>query len=532
MIFRAIRLACFLAAVALAACSASAATPRDTNTLVVVEAGDANTINPLFANDESSFLYFSLILEGLVAVGDDYAVIPWLATSWSHSPDGLHWTVHVRRGVTWSDGVPMTARDVAFSWKLRLDPKVGYLYIGLYDYIRNVVALDDYRIRFDLSHTNALFESQALGATVLPEHILGKLTAEQQRTSSFGEHPVGTGPYMLASWQHDEEAVFVRNPHWWHGPVNIARLDFRVLLDQQARDEAMRTGAADFLDGVGSSDYASLREEAPWLKFIHILDLYSFFLYPNFDDKPLADLAVRKAMLYGWNREAVAKGLSHGDLIVADGIVPISLKKWHTTQGVTVYAFDPARARALLEAAGWKPGTDGVRERAGERLSFDVIAPTGSVATSEQLAEFQADMHDIGIDISVQVLDWATFLQKTNARKYQLALSGWGGVSDPDQSTLLAADQVPPNGNNVMGYNNPAVTRDVTLGLQAIDPAKRYEYYADMQRRTSADPPVIFGFNSYFRAAYTPRLHFPHPDKILPDLELWRDVQDWRLDPK
>jgi peptide/nickel transport system substrate-binding protein len=199
---------------------------------------------------------------------------------------------------------------------------------------------------------------------------------------------------------------------------------------------------------------------------------------------------------------------------------------------VRQYPYDPDKARALLDAAGWRPDADGIRERGGERLSFVLLVPTGSVGTTEELAEFQADMHAIGIDISIRLLDYATYIQQTNARKYQMAFSGWGGVSDPDQYSLLAADQVPPNGNNIMGYDNAGVTRDVTLGLQAIDPRKRYELYADMQRRLGDDPPVIFAFDSYFRAAYTPRLHFPHPDKILPDLQLWRDVYDWRLDPQ
>jgi peptide/nickel transport system substrate-binding protein len=468
----------------------------------------------------------------LANLGDDYSVIPWLGTSWTHTPDGLHWTVHVRRGVTWSDGAPFSAHDVAFTWKLNLDPKVGFLYIGQFDYIKDCIALDDDTVRFDLSHTNALFESQALNSPILPEHILGKLTPAEQRTSTFGEHPIGTGPYTLASWQHDEEAVFARNPHWWHGAVTIPKLDFRILLDGQARVEAMRTGAADLLDGLGSADYLSLQEQAPWLKFIHLPNLYSYFIFVNFEVKPLADAAVRKAMIYGWDREAVARGLSQGDLVVADGLVPVSLKKWHTSEGVQQYPYDPAKARALLDAAGWKPGADGVRVRNGERLSFELICPTGSVGTTEQLAEFQADMRAIGIEVSIRLLDYATFIHQTNERKYQMAYSGWGGVSDPDQFSLLAADQVPPNGNNIMGYANPGVTRDVTLGLQTVDPRRRYQYYADMQRRLGDDPPVIFAFDSYFRAAYTPRLHFPHPEKILPDLQLWRDVYDWRLDPQ
>ena len=521
-------IACTMAACMLLV-SCGRPTSRDTNTLVVLQPGDANTMNPLFSNNEPSFIDWGFILEPLVAIGEKYKPIPWLATSWTHSNDGLHWIVHVRHGVTWSDGAPFTARDVVFSWQTMLNPKTGFLYLGQYDYIAKVSNPDEYTVRFDLKTTNALFVSGALNSPMLPEHILGKYRPEEQRSTSFGEHPIGTGPYMLASWQHDQEKVFVANDHWWHGPISVRRIEEQVLLDDQARLEAMETSLADIYYGVGGSSYQILQQEAPHLGFLQIPDLFDSWVMPNLGVPGLHDRVVRQSMLYGWDREALVQGLLHGTQMRSTGVVPPGLTYWYDPH-VETYAYDPAHARALLDAAGWKPGSDGVREKGGARLEFTLLMPSADAASNDLAAEFQADMHNIGIAINVEAVDYATFIDRTNDRKFDLAFTGWGGVPDPDMFTLLQSKQVPPGGNNDMGYSNATVDHDVTEGLRLIDDAKRKVLYDQMQVVTAEDPPELYAYSTYFRIVYNRRVHFD-VKTALPTIYFWRNVWQWKLDP-
>jgi peptide/nickel transport system substrate-binding protein len=513
-------------ALALGGCSTASA-GRDPDTLVVVYGSDANTLNPLYANNEPSFLFYGFVFDSLTNEGLNYSVIPWLASSWTSTPDHLHWEVNLRHGVTWSDGAPFDSRDVLFTYKTMLDPKVAFLYAGSFSYIKKVTAEGPYRVRFDLSNVNVLFPLQGLGTPMLPVHILGKIPAAQQRLSSFGQHPIGTGPYVLSSWHHDDTITFVRNPHWWHGPAKIKRIQIRIVLDNDARVDAMADGSADLYASMAPADYRTLKTIAPHLEYYHVPDLYSRFIFSNDTLPGLSDLQVRRAMMYGWDRDAVANGLYHGDVVVNDALTPWALKTWHDAN-VMHYAYDPARARAMLDAAGWKLGPDGVRQRGSVRLSFTLKNSTGDSVLNDVCAAFQADMRAIGIAVSVQQLDYATFIDQTNEMHYQLAMTGWGGVSDPDEFTFLDSSQIVPVGNNEVGYRDPAVDHDLRTGLRTFDVPKRRAIYDDFQRRIAANLPVLWGYDEKFGAAWAPRVKIDRA-QTLPDLLFWWNVFDWQL---
>ncbi len=527
------RIGAFITLVACLAFSgcASHRLARDPNTLVVLELADAETLNPLYSSNYYAAVYESLIFDGLVNLNTDFAPIPDLATSWKSTPDGLHWSVALRRGVTWSDGQPFTSKDVVWTYRAMLDPGTGFPYRGQFAYIKTVQADGPYRVRFDLSQTNALFVLQALDSAILPEHILGKIPFKQQRQSNFGEHPVGTGPYVLRRWLHDEEVTFERNPRFWDGPAIIPRVAFRIVFDDQARIDAMESGDGDVDDGMNASSYQILRERRANLRLLHIPDLYVRFIYVNFTRAGLGDVNVRRAMMYGWDREAEIIGLTRGDAALATGVIPIALRRWYEPH-VRTYPYDPGRARRILESAGYRLGADGVRRRGKVRLAYTLTFPgSGKASNSLELgAAFQSDMRAIGIEVTLQQLDYATFIRSLDDGKFDLGDSGWGGVPDPDQLTLLGSDQFPPAGNNDMHYRNPHVDRDVHLGLATIDPPKRKAYYDEMQRLVAEDVPVLFYEFEYSRAALSRRVQLDVAD-AMPDQYLFLNVNRWRLEP-
>ena len=510
-----------------AGCTASAHTTRDPNTLVVLERGDGDSLNPLFSSNAYAFLYQSLIFDGLTMTGDDFTDAPDLATSWKSTPDRLHWTVELRHGVRWSDGVPFTSKDVVFTWAAMLDPKTGFFYRGQFTYIKSVTADGPYRVRFDLQSKNALFTSQALGAPILPEHVLGKIPHAQLRTTNFGEHPIGTAAYTLQLWRHDQDASFLANPYWWGGKQSVKRIVIEVVLNDQAGVDAMLEGSADLDDSIVPSSFESLQQAHTNLRLVRVPDLYFDMIEVNFMRPGLGDVAVRRAMMYGWDRKDLDERYYHGDQQVATSITPVGLRRWYDG-AVRMYPYDPARARAILEEAGYRADPDGVRRRGKTRLAY-TLSLTGNTLQNFG-AEFQADMRAIGIEIIIKTIDFATAIENDQKGDYDLTAIAWGGVPDPDEQTLLGCDQVPPNGNNFMHFCDRQLSRDLDVGLQTLDYAKRRQIYDDVQRRVAEDVPVLYSGFRYYEDAISPRVHFD-VKKALPDTAFFRDVQHWKLGP-
>jgi peptide/nickel transport system substrate-binding protein len=515
--------------VALAGCAASPGSHRDPNTLVALTRTDGATMNPMYAETvQDASIYGQLLFDSISYVGADYLPHPRLATSWRYSADGLHWTIDLRHDVKWSDGVPFTSKDVVFSYKTFLNPKVGYLDIGSIDYIKNVVALGPYRVRFDLAHPSAVFTLNALGEFILPEHVLGKVAPDRQRFSTFGEHPVGTGPYILQRWQHDSETVFVRNPYAWRQP-KIERIDMRTIFNDQSEMEAVANGSADLIDDLSHVQYAQLQRIAPHIKLMTFAPLYIDVIELNLSHPGLSDVAVRQAMMYGYDRQSIARGLFDNKVPVPDGLIVETLKHWYNPN-IQKYPYDPPKARALLDAAGWKLGPDGIRSKNGTRLSFELLLNQGSALQTDEMLSFIADMRDVGIDVRLRLLDFASMVSRIYSGQYDITADARGGFVDPDLTTILSSALVPPKGANTTRYHDAIVDHDLRKGLVTIDDAKRRTYYNEMQVELAKTLPILPQIGRFAATAYSPRLYLD-PKTTLQSPLIYYNVENWTLRP-
>ncbi len=523
-------LALVAAAASFAACSASGATShRDPGTLVVLEASDGQTLNPLYAQSQvDGVIYQALLFDGLSTYGPGFKPIPDLATSWTPSAGGLVWDVTLRRGVRWSDGAPFTLRDVLFSFRIMRDPKTAYIGFGALDNIRDIRATGPYTVRFTLKHVTAQFAEDVLSNAMLPEHVLGATPPDRQLYTTFGEHPIGTGPYVLRRWQHDTEATFDRNPLYWGSPAQIAHVDFRIIFNDQAMVDALESGAADLIDYLGFAQSARLTREAPGIKQSRSPAIELGVIEPNLRRPGLSDVVVRRAMMYAHDRQAIIDGFFHGRAALATSYIPQALTLWYNP-AVTPYPYDPRRARALLDAAGWKLGPDGVRAKGNVRLSFDVLVNQGSPTILAQVLAFAADMSAVGIHINARLLDFPSMVERSYAGKYDMIFDV-RGVSIPDPKYLFLSTQIPPAGGNTVFYVDAETDRLIEAGLTELSYPKRRAIYDRLQAHLADTVPMLWDINQESLMALTPRLSFD-PKITLPFPYSWFTVTGWRLAP-
>ena len=518
-----------LGVLATSGCVSRASAKPDPNTIISITRTDGSTMNPLFAQTvEDGLVYAQLLYESLSYIGVDYLPHPRLATSWTHSADGLHWTVDLRQGVRWSDGAPFTSKDVVFTYDAIIDPKTAAISSGDFTYIKSVTAEGPYRVRFDLAYPSAVFTLTALGveASILPEHILGKIPHEQLRQSGFAEHPIGTGPYELERWSHDSETVFVRNPYAWRSP-KINRIDVRTIFNDQSDAEAMANGSADLYDDTGSTIYEQIKRAAPNVVLMTADSVYIDVTLPNLRRPGLSDVIVRRAMMYGNDRASLISGLFDSKSPVPDGLVPRALQHWFTSD-VRKYPYDPARARAMLDADGWRPGPDGIRRRGDQRLSFELLLNQGSVILTAATLEFVADMEAIGIDVQLRQLDFPSMLSRQLSGKFDLVAEGFGGSVDPDMTANLATASIPPNGANYGAFSDPSFDALLKSALTELDDKKRQAMYYKMQREIADQVPIFYQWERFAGLAHSQRLILD-PKTTLQSPLLYYNVEDWTV---
>jgi peptide/nickel transport system substrate-binding protein len=525
--------ACALACAALAVsgCASRSDAAREPDTIISITRTDGATMNPLFAQTaQDGLVYAQLLYESLSYIGADYLPHPRLATSWRHSADGRTWIVNLRHGVRWSDGQPLTSKDVVFSYDALTDPKTAAIEASDFTYLKRVVAEGPYRVRFELTHPSAVFTLVVLGveAPILPEHVLGKVPHERLRATDFGEHPVGSGPYMLQRWLHDSETVFVRNPYAWRRP-KIGRIDVRTIFNESSTADAMANGSADLYDDIGSTVYQNLKRIAPGVRLMTFDSVLIDVTTPNLRRPGLDDVNVRRAMMYGQDRASVIKGFFGNLVPLPDGLVPNGLTHWYTPN-VTKYPYDPQRARRILDAAGWHPAADGIRRRGKTRLSFEILLNQGSVILTAAMLSFIADMKAIGIEVNLRQLDFPSILSRQLRGNFDLVAEGIGGSVDPDLTGYLATESIPPNGANYGAFSDPVIDRELKAAIVELNDPKRQAIYRAMQREIADQVPIFWDYGRFAGLAHSARLHLD-PKTTLQQPLLYYNVEDWTVTP-
>ncbi|MDQ2817616.1 MAG: ABC transporter substrate-binding protein [Candidatus Eremiobacteraeota bacterium] len=470
----------------------------------------ADTIVPIYAHSEGSQNILGFLYDALVNVDPDFHVVPWLAKSWELSKDGRTYTFYLRHDATWSDGVPITSADVKFEYDLTTNPASGASYRGDYDVVQSVRTPDKWTVVYALKEPNAPFLAAVLGGPFsphcpLPVHVYGKIPPGQLQHMDLSKHLVTSGPYSLAEWKHDDHFLLSSNKRWWKGRPYIDSVYVKEYQNEPAVQIALQNGDIDTSFALPSTTWLRLKDDARFVGIHNPSDQFNMYAI-NMRNPILADINVRKAVMYAYDRKTEAEKLFHNEDIPTFSPIPMAIRWAYDPSTEKAYAFDPQKAAKLLDDDGWKTGSDGYRHKAGKLLAFTTSLIAGSDVSTKSFELFQADLKNVGIKTSARAYEFNVFFNNEQKGDFDVGAGGFGGAADPDPFQLLSSKAWAPNGLNYGQYSNAQMDDLINQGRRISDPAKRKALYLKLQQLVVDQVPEFFDVAPYYRVFINKRI--------------------------
>lgn len=431
---------------------------------------DAGTGDPRLMRDTSAFRLRELVFDGLVDVGPDYVPVPALAESWEN-PDPTTWIFHLREGVKFHDGSPLTAEDVKFTFDSILDETLASPRRTFFTPITNIEVVDDTTVKFTLDQPYSPFLSY------LSEPIVPKAIVEQD-AEAFANSPVGSGPYKFVEWKRGDTITFEANPDYWGGAPKTKNVVFRIVPDNSARVVALESGDLDFVQSpLSPQDVTRLQADGK-LAVERIPAAGYTYINLNCADPILSDVKVRQALSYLVNREDITSSIYKGIGQVAKGPIPPGM--WAYSDDLPSYTYDPDKAAQLLDEAGWTLGADGKRTKDGQPLKITVRTHSEDPDRRQLIEVLQAELANVGIEADTNAVDFATYFADIQAGKYQMGVIGWLNLVNPDYAMFR---QFTIDGAANYGKcNNEEASNLLKEARATLDQEKAKELYAQAAR--------------------------------------------------
>ncbi len=459
---------------------------------------DISTVNPVLSSDSASNDFLSFVFEPMIEPNpDNLEPTGTLATAWRNSEDGLTWSLKLREDVTWHDGTPFTAEDVKFTYESHMNEETGSSYTSDFnDKIESIEVVDDYTIDFNLKIVVVDFLVDLGVYAIIPKHIWEDVPPADfaANPGSTGEDPslvVGTGPFVFEQWTLEDNASVLRYDDYWGGAAYLDKIVYKIVADQTAGVQQLKTGEIDFFEGVPEALVADLDGTD-----VAVIDYptVNFTMYgTNMDPEKtelFVDANVRQALMYALDREAMIESIRFGYGLAAVGTMPV-LSWAYNPDGIEMtYPYDVDMANQLMDEAGWTLGDDGIREKDGVKMSFNAYTNSGNTVREQYLVIMQEYWSAIGVEMTPQLEPFPALVERiTETYDFEVVLIGFSWSATPDQSTMWKCDSY-GGGFNFVKYCNPEVDTLLDEALSEPDQDTRVQIYTDFQNVLLPDIPI------------------------------------------
>jgi peptide/nickel transport system substrate-binding protein len=457
--------------------SACSVRPRDPNVIVVAIQSGPNSLDPRVGTDSVSQNIHQVLFNGLMKIDEQLKVVPDLAERLDN-PEPTVYVATLRKGVRFHDGHELTSADVVYTFHSLYDPALINPYRGAYRYIESVEARDRYTVVFRLKEVFGSFPVNLVVPQIVPDGA----------PLDFADHPVGTGPYRFVRNVRDDRVEVAPFADYFDGAPRNGGLVFKVIPDSIMTGLEMRRGTVDMIVNDPDPDIVHQLEQDPRLQTQTAPGADFQYVGLNLLDPILKDVRVRQALSYAIDRKAIVQYLRRGYAVPATGMLP--RESWAYEPSLPAYDYDPAKARVLLDEAGYPdPDGDGPAMRMHLTLKIQNLEFPRLQGTV-----LQQNLRAVGVDVDVRSYEFATLYADVLSGNFQMYTLQWvgGAASDPDiLRRVFHSNQVPPAGFNRGHFKDARVDALLDEAARTTDESARRRLFGDAQRAIAEQAPYI-----------------------------------------
>lgn len=509
-----------------------------------ISSSPTGIFNPLISDTVYDDAVNTMVYDSLLKLDKEQKLVPSMAESYEVSKDGLELTFKLKDNIKFSDGTPVTAKDVEFTLTSLADKD----YPGEWgDYISKVVGVNEYKsgaeksvkgiqviddknikITFTEIYAPALTNLGTVG--IIPKHIWEKVpVANWKKEKDLLSKPVGSGPYKLAMFTEGQEVKFVKNENFERKP-KTENIVFKVINEDTVIAD-LKNGQVDIVNvsNLKKDDREALKKENYQL-FTHSNNLFQY-MGLNYRNEIFKDLKVRQAFIYAIDRKGMVDNILEGNGVVTN--VPLLTSSWaypKDSAGIEKYEYNPEKAKQLLKEAGYTEKDGVLTNAAGKQLSFKLDVPTGNKIRELAAQIIQENLKQIGVKVELNKMEFPALMQKVVANHdFDLYMMGNNLPTDPDLTAYWTSSSVSNEkgkmGWNISGFATPELDSILKEGISTFDLAKRGEIYGKFSKYMNENIPWIYLFEQEIVIAANPNLKGFEPS-VFRD---FADAENWEI---